>query len=176
MVLGSSPRRPTSKFQRCVSPKRNRGIAQQVEQRSPKPRVPSSILGAPAKKKVLSDSDKTFFISLQKESTALIAKIVSQSGGFLFKKFIKWEQLKTELLLPKVFSVWTCKKSWVFRMVALASSLNKNQSGQPILWTDNGKRKRRTKNTKGQDSDRRKNRLAADWHSMNYCSCNNSTE
>ena len=69
--------------------KRNRGIAQQVEQRSPKPRVPSSILGAPAKKKVLSDSDKTFFISLQKESTALIAKIVSQSGGFLFKKFIK---------------------------------------------------------------------------------------
>ena len=27
---------------------KNRGIAQQVEQRSPKPRVPSSILGAPA--------------------------------------------------------------------------------------------------------------------------------
>ena len=39
---------------------------QKVEQRSPKPRVPSSILGAPAKEKVLSDSDKTFFISLQK--------------------------------------------------------------------------------------------------------------
>ena len=34
-------------------------------------------------------------------------------------------------------------------MVALASSLNKNQSGQPILSTDNGKRKRRTKNSKG---------------------------
>jgi hypothetical protein len=85
--------------------KRNRGIAQQVEQRSPKPRVPSSILGAPAKEKVLSDSDKTFFISLQKELTALIAKIVSQSGGFVFRKFTKWEQLKTELLLPKVFSV-----------------------------------------------------------------------
>ena len=85
--------------------KRNRGIAQLVEQRSPKPRVPSSILGAPAKEKVLSDSDKTFFISLQKESTALIAKIVSQSGGFVFRKFTKWEQLKTELPLPKVFSV-----------------------------------------------------------------------
>ena len=85
--------------------KRNRGIAQQVEQRSPKPRVPSSILGAPAKKKVLSDSDKTFFISLQKESTALIAKIVSQLGGFVFRKFTKWEQLKTELPLQKVFSV-----------------------------------------------------------------------
>ena len=128
--------------------KRNRGIAQQVEQRSPKPRVPSSILGAPAKEKVLSDSDKTFFISLQKESTALIAKIVSQLSGFVFRKFTKWEQLKTELPLPKVFSVWTCKKSWVFRMVALASSLNKNQSGQFILSTDNGKRKRRTKKYK----------------------------
>ena len=86
----------------------------QVEQRSPKPRVPSSILGAPAKEKVLSDSDKTFFISLQKESTALIAKIVSQSGGFVFRKFTKWEQLETELLLQKVFSVRTCKKIMSF--------------------------------------------------------------
>ena len=85
----------------CIS---HRGIAQLVEHWSPKPSVPSSILGAPAKEKVLSDSDKTFFISLQKESTALIAKIVSQSGGFVFRKFTKWEQLKTELLLPKVFS------------------------------------------------------------------------
>ena len=48
---------------------------------------------------------RLFFISLQKESTALIAKIVSQSGGFVFRKFTKWEQLKTELPLPKVFSV-----------------------------------------------------------------------
>ena len=55
--------------------KRNRGIAQQVEQRSPKPRVPSSILGAPAKEKVLSDSDKTFFISLQKELSGTEDKI-----------------------------------------------------------------------------------------------------
>ena len=85
--------------------KKNRGIAQQVEQRSPKPRVPSSILGAPAKEKVLSDSDKTFFISLQKESTVPFCRNHPAQDGFLFKKFTKREQLKTELLLPKVFSV-----------------------------------------------------------------------
>ena len=40
----------------------DRGIAQLVEQRSPKPRVPSSILGAPAKINSLQDAVESFLL------------------------------------------------------------------------------------------------------------------
>ena len=66
--------------------KRNRGIAQQVEQRSPKPRVPSSSLGAPAKEKVLSDSDKTFFISPKKRTAVLFCRNCTRTGRLLFSE------------------------------------------------------------------------------------------
>ena len=64
--------------------KKNRGIAQQVEQRSPKPRVPSSILGAPAKEKVLSDSDKTFFYFSSKRINRPNCKNCIAIGRFRF--------------------------------------------------------------------------------------------
>ena len=75
MVLGSSPRRPTSKFQRCVSPKRNRGIAQQVEQRSPKPRAEGSIPSAPAKSlgRFRSDREKTRKAEISRDFSAFFA-------------------------------------------------------------------------------------------------------
>ena len=45
----------------------DRGIAQLVEQRSPKPRVPSSILGAPAKINSLQDAVESFYFFLESD-------------------------------------------------------------------------------------------------------------
>ena len=79
MVLGSSPRRPTRDSQGCARPYRNRGIAQQVEQRSPKPRAEGSIPSAPAM------SVTTFVVYIFGPVVQLVRTLACHARGRRFK-------------------------------------------------------------------------------------------